>query len=121
MSETKVGTYVNSTLGTINVDLNSPDGMITACTFDLLFTWNSSDKYLESNVSLPYTHTDGTTYNYEFSTIVKDGENVVFNERDLSKVNNGAGFSGNSGTIAEGLFIEADSTNVSKTYSIVIN
>ena len=117
MSQSKSGNYISSSLGTIEVNLDSPEGMITACSFDLLFTWNSSDKYTTPNVELPYT-SGGTTYNYEFSTIVKDGENVVFNERDLSSVNNGAGFSGNSGTIAEGLFIEADSTNISKTYNI---
>ena len=45
-----------------------------------------------------------TTYNYEFSTLVKDGEAIAFAERDLSKVNNGAGFgAGSSGTIAENL------------------
>ena len=121
MQQSSSGNYVSSSIGTINVSLTSPVGKPTYCTYDLLFTWTSSDKYKTPNVELPYIHTDGTKYNYEFSTIVKDSEtgNIEFSERDLSKVTRETGFGDSvSGTIAEDLLIESNGVTVSKTYEI---
>ena len=123
MQESKIGNYVSSGNGTIKVDLKSPSNLATTCTYDLLFTYTSENKYLEPSIELPYSE-DGKDYPYEFSLVISDSETgeIIFEERDLSKVNAGRGFTEKdgiySGTIAENLSIKAEKEHVSKTYNI---
>lgn len=55
----------------VHVNLDGGSGASsTTCEYDLIWVWDSTDQYKESSVSLPYTHTDGTVYPYEFSVKV---------------------------------------------------
>lgn len=53
----------------------------TTCSYDLVWVWDSEDRYMMSDVDLPYTSEDGSLYPYEFS--VKVDEEV---EKDLSSL-----------------------------------
>lgn len=88
-------TAISSNSVNLKVSLKSPDSTSrVTCTYDLIWEWTGSDKYTESDTSLPFT--SGSTYKYEYS--VQAGSSTTgspsgvdyrytnsLNETDLSK------------------------------------
>lgn len=118
MSEANVSTGVLKTdNATLNVSVASPeDNMLTYCTYDIIWVWDSEDKYTKADVdSLPYTHSDNKVYPYEFSTKVDSDTEV-----DLSLAE--AGTTLNSVVLKKRASIESTGkTEVKKTHVINAN
>lgn len=78
MNQNNVSENVSKSATTeVTVDLSSTDENAIACTYDLVWVWDSTEKYLlPTTGTLPYKDETGKEYPYEFSLVVDDKDEI---------------------------------------------